>query len=88
MAWVYYWLFQHEGPLPKLADIAKQYPRQRIEAYNIHQALASLNRSKRIRWRSGTRSLHRGHQAICIVSSGKVLKTIDCPFDPPGEESS
>jgi hypothetical protein len=33
--------------------------------------------------RHGTRSQHRGHYAIRIVSTGKVLKTIGCPFEPP-----
>jgi hypothetical protein len=81
--WLYDWLLAHEGPLPPLGEIAKLYKPFKVEAYNLHAALRSLQTGSKLRWRSGTRSQHRGHQAIRIIQTGKVLKTSCCPFEAP-----
>jgi len=49
----------------------------------MNEALIGLERRGLILRRHGTRSEHRSHQAIRIVSTGNVLKTAGCPFDAP-----
>jgi hypothetical protein len=75
LAWLDVWGGEH---LPPLAEIAKSL--RFSSQYEVWGALSSLEKRSLIRWRHGTRSENRGHQAVQIVSSGKVLKTAGCPF--------
>lgn len=84
--WLFAWLSdQAPDPLPPLQRIAADLPpfgHRIVTHYTIWNALAKLSREGRIAWRCGTRSLHRGHQAIRIIATGRVLKTAGCPFEP------
>lgn len=85
--WLYRYLVAYSmaEPLPKLKTIAAAAPADVmvLDAYLVSGALDQLAEQGKIRYRHGTRSEHRGHQAIRIVVSGAVLKTAGCPFDPP-----
>lgn len=76
-----------DGPLPRMAEIAKQLPGGPWEAYNVAMAMEALSTQRRIAMRHGTRSAHRGHYALRIVLTGRELKTEGCPFEPPGRVS-
>jgi hypothetical protein len=84
--WLYRWLLMRESDvLPRLIDIARDAPEFRscrtATPYELWSALHRLSKSGRILWRCGTRSENRGHQAIRIRETGRVLKTAGCPFD-------
>ena len=76
-----------DQPLPALSDLARLCGEfstsRRRPAEDAHEALVLLRRDGRILWRSGTRSEARGHQAIRVVATRKVLKTAGCPFEAP-----
>lgn len=79
---LYAWLRCRESDeLPRLRDIAEQAGI--TSHYVVWLALATLMRQGRITLRHGTRSLHRGHQAIRVLATGRVLKTAGCPFEAP-----
>lgn len=76
------WMRDHHGDLPPLAIIATTLSvPTAMDAWSL---LVRLQRNGVIAWRSGTRSEARGHQAIRVVATGKILKTRGCPFEPPG----
>lgn len=77
---LYEWLATQDEVIPSLGGIAQAMGG--ADAYRIHGLLTQLRGQARISWRSGTRSERRGHQAIRLAS-GKVLKTVGCPFEPP-----
>lgn len=81
---LFLWLQAYQGDLPKLSGVAKAVPLP--SHYDAWDALDYLRKAGRIMWRSGTRQANRGHQAVRMLDTGKVLKTAGCPFDPPGVE--
>lgn len=79
---LYAWLLAHDtDELPRLIDLAEAVGI--ASHYDVWGSLEMLVRHGRITRRNGTRSLHRGHQAIRILATGRVLKTTGCPFEPP-----
>ncbi len=55
----------------------------RCSAYDVACAFYRLVKRGTIALNSGTRSYARGHFALRIVSTGTVLRTVGCPFNPP-----
>lgn len=75
-----------DEPLPRPAEIARIFRRSTGgagDAYLVCGALLSLDQRGFIALRHGTRTEHRGHQAVRIIATGAVLKTEGCPFEPP-----
>jgi len=89
------WLFGFLSDLPSgatlpwLSEIARHGPhidRLRTTHEDIRRSLGQLQQRRLITWRSGTNFHHRGHQALRLIATGRVIKTYDCPFDPPQPE--
>lgn len=81
--WLITWLTERESDtLPRLIQIANECPLTN-SYYDVDNALRWLRYRSKIAWRSGTRSENRGHSAIRIIATGRVLKTAGCPFEPP-----
>lgn len=79
--WLLKWLTERESDvLPRMIDIARECPVTNTY-YAIDATLRALRSKGFIAWRSGTRSENRGHSAIRVISTGRVLKTAGCPFD-------
>jgi Bacterial regulatory proteins, gntR family len=75
------WLAAHpHDELPRLRAIGAAIG---STGYDVWDALTLLEDDGKIVRRHGTRSENRGHQAIRIIATGRVLKTAGCPFDPP-----
>ncbi len=53
------------------------------DAWLVCAAFDALAKQGFLVMRHGTRSENRGHYAIRIVSTGKIIKTANCPFEPP-----
>lgn len=82
-AWLLRWLIERESDvLPRVAAIAGQCPLT-SDHYTIDQNLRQLVKHGLIVRRTGTRLQNRGHAAIRIVATGRVLKTSGCPFEAP-----
>lgn len=81
-AWLMTWLKTRDSDvLPRMIEIARECPLTH-SYYDIDSALRFLQRRGRITWRTGTRSANRGHGAIRVNATGRVLKTAGCPFGP------
>lgn len=76
------WLTEWQSDeLPNLTEIGRGLS-DPTDGYGVHALLTTLKSDGKIAWRSGTRSENRGHQAVRLTS-GRVLKTVGCPFEPP-----
>jgi hypothetical protein len=81
--WLLSWLTSKEtDTLPRLTAIGLLAPHV-TDSYGVHQALVRLRKQRSILWRCGTRGEDRGHQAIRVVATGRVLTTEGCPFEGP-----
>jgi hypothetical protein len=81
--WLYRWLCDRETDvLPRLVGIASAAP-YAGSVYSVDTALRQLRKAGLIAWRTGTRSENRGHGAVRIIATGRILKTSGCPFDAP-----
>lgn len=81
--WLLTWLTERASDvLPRAKGIAAQCPGV-ASVYSIDAALRHLAGKGAITRRTGTVSENRGHAAIRIVATGRVLKTPGCPFEPP-----
>lgn len=81
--WLLDWLISRQSDmLPRMKEIGALCP-EWTDSHGIHNAFRELARKQRILWRAGTVSENRGHCAVRIIPSGRVLKTAGCPFEPP-----
>lgn len=81
--WLLGWMIDRQSDvLPRLTELGSLMP-EKTDGYGAHDVLKALHVQGRISWRSGTVSEARGHQAVKILPSGRVLKTEGCPFEPP-----
>lgn len=68
--------------LPHLSRLAELYPGS-VHLTKIDTELRWMVANGIITRRTGTVRENRGHAAIRVIATGRVLKTAGCPFEPP-----